>query len=265
MDEPTKYREIAADLRERIESGELPPGSRLPSDAKLGDTYHVSRNTVREAVKLLITRGLAEKRLADRGTFVLARIDPFITVVTADTGFGGFEGAAYASAVTSGNRGFTVTVPRVQIQAAPADIAGELKLDEDLTAVIRYQERSIDGVLWSTQTSYYPMRFVTAGALRLIAVEDIPEGVRVYLNGALGIKEIGSHDRMKVRAPTRDEADAFRIPDDGRIAVFETRQVGEDAEGKPLRVTISVYPADRNQFSMETGAFAEKAPLRGSG
>jgi DNA-binding GntR family transcriptional regulator len=43
----------------------------------------------------------------------------------------------------------------------------------------------------------------------------------------------------------------------GCIAVFETRQVGVTASGQPLRLTISVYPADRNQFSMKTGELAE--------
>ena len=61
MAETTRYREIAADLQRKIESGELGPGARLPSDAELGKTYHASRNTVREAVKNLVTRGFVEK------------------------------------------------------------------------------------------------------------------------------------------------------------------------------------------------------------
>ena len=42
--------------------------------------------------------------------------------------------------------------------------------------MIRHEERFIDGVLWSMQTSYYPMDFVTRGAGRLLAVEDIAAG-----------------------------------------------------------------------------------------
>ena len=61
---------------------------------------------------------------------------------------------------------------------------------------------------------------------------------------------------MTVRAPTAEEAKAFRLPGDGRIAVFETRQTGIDTSHKPVRVTITIYPADRNEFSMETGDLA---------
>jgi GntR family transcriptional regulator len=69
MDEPRKYREIAADLERQIKAGEMLPGVGLPSDAELGETYAASRNTVREAVSLLVTRGLAERR-SGQGAFV---------------------------------------------------------------------------------------------------------------------------------------------------------------------------------------------------
>lgn len=256
MEESTRYREIAADLQRKIASGELPPGEKLPSDAKLGTDYGASRNTIREAVKLLLTRGLVERRL-NRGTFVLASKDPFSTVINTDTGFGGFAGAAYASEVIAKHRRPAVTEPRVEIQIASAQVATALRLDEGAQVVVRDQKRVIDGELWSTQTTYYPMKLAQEGAGRLLEVKDIPEGVRTYLARALGIREVGSHDTMLVRAPSPGEATAFRIPDDGCIAVFETRQVGVDGSGQPLRLTISIYPADRNQFSMKTGKLAD--------
>jgi DNA-binding transcriptional MocR family regulator len=47
------YRRIADDLRQRIESGVLVPGSRLPTELALQDSYRVSRNTIRDALKWL--------------------------------------------------------------------------------------------------------------------------------------------------------------------------------------------------------------------
>jgi GntR family transcriptional regulator len=252
VSESTRYREIAADLQRKIVTGELSPGEKLPSDAKLGTDYGASRNTVREAVKLLLTRGVVERR-PNQGTFVLARKDPFSTVINTVTGFGGYAGAVYASEVIAKHRTPAVTQPRVEIQLATVPVAAALRLDEDHQVVIRHQQRSIDNELWSTQTSYYPMKLVREGATRLLEVKDIPEGVRAYLARDFGIREVGSHDTMLVRAPTPPEATAFKIPDDGCIAVFETRQVGVEGSGRPLRLTISVYPADRNQFSMKTG------------
>jgi GntR family transcriptional regulator len=153
-----------------------------------------------------------------------------------------------------------LTRPRVEIQEAPEDIATALALDGGAAVVVRYQERLIDGELWSMQTSYYPMAFVERGATKLLAVEDLKEGTRQYLVEAIGVQEIGSHDIMTVRAPTPGEAACFGLPEDGRIAVFATRQMGVDPEEKPVRVTISIYPSDRNTFSMETGRLAVPSP-----
>jgi GntR family transcriptional regulator len=250
MDESTRYREIAADLQRKLDAGTPPPGEKLPSDAQLCDEYDASRNTVREAVRLLVTRGVLEKQ-AGKGTFVLPKREPFSTVVTVNTGFGGFEGT-----VATPKGKMDVTTPKVEIQQAPERIVSELGLDVGSAVVIRHQQRLIRGELWSMQTTYYPMKFVTEGATRLLEVEDIKGGVRTYLEDALGIKEVGTHDTMKVRVPNSGESDAFKIPDDGWISVFETRQIAVDASGTPVRVTISIYPADRNEFAMETGHLA---------
>ncbi|WP_326550341.1 winged helix-turn-helix domain-containing protein [Micromonospora sp. NBC_01813] len=52
------YRRIIADIRQRIASGEWPPGHRLPSTRELADLYQVrSQSTVRQAITILIETG----------------------------------------------------------------------------------------------------------------------------------------------------------------------------------------------------------------
>ena len=63
MAEPM-YRQIAEILRGKIESGEIAPGAQLPTEIERMDPYEASRNTVRDAIKLLATRGLVEARAA---------------------------------------------------------------------------------------------------------------------------------------------------------------------------------------------------------
>lgn len=50
---PSQYRRIAAELRERIASGDLAPGDALPSEAALVRQYDVSRGTARQALSEL--------------------------------------------------------------------------------------------------------------------------------------------------------------------------------------------------------------------
>ena len=52
------YVKIADELRARI--GELPPGSALPSEALLGNEFHVVRNTIRRALAILEDEGLIQ-------------------------------------------------------------------------------------------------------------------------------------------------------------------------------------------------------------
>ena len=53
-----QYRRIAAELRERIASGDLAPGDALPSEAALVRQYDVSRGTARQALSELEGTGL---------------------------------------------------------------------------------------------------------------------------------------------------------------------------------------------------------------
>jgi len=54
------YQQVAAFLRARIESGDLPPGRRLPSIVDLVGTYGIARTTAAKALRVLVDEGLAE-------------------------------------------------------------------------------------------------------------------------------------------------------------------------------------------------------------
>jgi GntR family transcriptional regulator len=55
-----KYRRIAEDLLARIEKGDYPPGSRLPTKAELMEQYQVAVNTVERAIEELRKAGIVE-------------------------------------------------------------------------------------------------------------------------------------------------------------------------------------------------------------
>jgi GntR family transcriptional regulator len=253
MPEPL-YRRIAEDLLRRIQSGEMSPGSQLPTELELRESYEASRNTVRDAVKWLIMRGLVETR-PGQGTFVVEEIDPFITTLSADpeTGLGSGEGTAYLSEVRATGREPEATVPRVEIHQASAFVAAELRVHEGSSVVSRHQRRFIDHTPYSLQTSFYPMDLVVRGASRLIEAADIQPGTVSYLSETLGIRQVGYLDMITVRAPDPDETAFFKLPDDGRVAVFENFRTAFDQQGIPFRLTVTVYTADRNEFVINVG------------
>jgi GntR family transcriptional regulator len=248
------WRQIAEDLRQKIESGDLGGDGRpLPSELELSDEYKRSRNTIRDAVKWLVGRGLLVTR-PGQGTFVVSKIDPFVTQLSTEVeaALGG-EGAGYGSEVAARSRTAQESQPRVEIQKAGALVAKELGLVEGDNVVSRHQERFIDGTPWSLQTTFYPMRLVEQGLSRLIFAETILPGAVQYIEETLNTKRTGRRDRFAVRAPDRRETEFFGLPDDGRVAVYEITQTLYDASAEPFVVTITTYPADRNQFVMTTG------------
>ncbi|HEY6314787.1 MAG TPA: GntR family transcriptional regulator [Streptosporangiaceae bacterium] len=254
------YRQIAEDLREQIESGGLRPGQQLRTELELRDRYGASRNTVRDAIKWLTNLGLVETK-PGQGTFVVQKIDPFVTTLTGDpqTGWGGDEGAVYLSEVSKQNRKPMSSPLQVEIQEASDDIATALRITKGAEIISRHERRFIDGIPWSMQTSFYPMEFADRGAERLRSARNIDEGTVQYLARTLHIRQVGYRDRITVRTPNPTEADFFKLPADGRIPMYEITRTAYDGNGQPMRLTATVYPADRNQFLLNVG---EVPPLQ---
>ncbi|HEY6493425.1 MAG TPA: GntR family transcriptional regulator [Trebonia sp.] len=255
MAEQPLYQQIAEDLRKQIEDGTLAPGSQLPTETELRDKYDSSRNTIRDAIKRLSSQGLIETK-PGRGTFVTTRGDPFVFVLTAQPDqLSVGEGVTYLSTVGAENRMASMTIPKVEVQPARTVIAARLRVAPGTQVVSRYQERFIDGFPWSLQTSFYPMEFLTRGATRLLMAEDIEEGAVRYLGDALGLSQLGYRDWITARTCDGNEQTFFRIPHDS--TVFEIFRTAFDQKKNPMRVTVTVFPTDRNQFIVNVGDVPE--------
>jgi GntR family transcriptional regulator len=262
MPEPM-YRIIADDLDRRIKSGELAPGAQLMSEVELREEYgqgedsKASRNTVRDAIKLLVARGLVETR-PGQGTFVVKKVLPFVSRLSTDPESGGIEDGVYKAEVGQRGRTPDETRPRVEVQPPEPIVAKELELEPGEQVISRHQQRSIDGTAWSMQTTFYPMKFVEEGATQLLVAKDIAEGMVRYLEEKLNIKQVGWRDTITARTPTGNERAFFTLSDKVQVAIFEFRRTSYDGTGMPIRHTVTVYPADRNQFEMEAGAVPEQ-------
>ncbi|MDC0336326.1 FadR family transcriptional regulator [Pseudodesulfovibrio sp.] len=64
------YEEIVLQLRSLLDEKQLVPGDKLPPERVLAEMFSVARNTVREAIKVLVEQGVLESRQG-AGTYVL--------------------------------------------------------------------------------------------------------------------------------------------------------------------------------------------------
>ena len=69
----------------------------------------------------------------------------------------------------------------------------------------------------------------------------------------LQLEQVGYRDWITVRAPKNDEVGFFGLPPDGRVPVFEIFRTAFDQNGKPMRVTVTIFPVDRQQFIIDVG------------
>ena len=56
------YAGIAGAIRKKIEDGEYPLGSRLPSERVLAEKFYVNRMTIRRALAVLESQGMIKRR-----------------------------------------------------------------------------------------------------------------------------------------------------------------------------------------------------------
>src|SRR5450631_4719201 len=74
---PSRYRDIATELQKQIRLGSYPVGKLLPTETELMARYSASRQTVREALRIIIEQGLIVRR-AGLGSVVIATEPPVL-------------------------------------------------------------------------------------------------------------------------------------------------------------------------------------------
>ncbi|UZP66120.1 FadR family transcriptional regulator [Desulfovibrio mangrovi] len=69
MQQTKIYEQVVARIRDLIDSGQIRPGDKLPSERNLAEIFKVSRSSLREAIRALQESGVLESRRGD-GTYV---------------------------------------------------------------------------------------------------------------------------------------------------------------------------------------------------
>lgn len=250
-----KYREIADDLRQQIEDGQLPAGSKLPFTHDLMDRYGASKSTVRAAVEVLAKEGLVlvKRRhgtvVRDRRDFHLP-VSRYREVLDPTTPGGGpFESACKAQ----GLNGFMKLVDVDQVPATD-DLAALLELDDDSALVCRRRDALIDEQVVQIQHAWYPIDIAEAAGLD--RREKVEGGVYRALARA-GIPAATASESNQARMPTPEEASHLGI---GKaIPVLAVERVTRDAARRPIEVLRVVSAGDRVKTTYDDLPIAREA------
>ncbi|MGC4772919.1 GntR family transcriptional regulator [Micromonospora sp. DT44] len=218
-DDRPRHEQIAADIRARIMSGELPSGSQLPSTAQLIDQYSVANATVQRALTSLKAEGYLHSRVG-KGVYVRDR-HPLVIAVD-----------AY---VPPAHGGYTYQLLDVTEVRPPADVARALGIADDEPAILRHRLLSYDGEPVEVSWSYYPVAIGrdTAIASRKKLVGGIPRAL-----ADLGHAQRDLVDRLSVRMPTTQEVEILALPP--QVPVIRQFRVIRSVHGDPVEVSILI-------------------------
>jgi GntR family transcriptional regulator len=235
------WRQIAADLRRAIETGEYGPGERLPTGAELMERYGVARQTVQNAIEQLRSEGLISSTPGGRVQVRTRRPIQRLARNRLSREERAEGRGAFLTDAAAGHWRPEVDVT-LHLQAADAAVAHELRLTEGAEVFVRERVMRADGVPVQLSTSYLP-RDLTRGTA--IEQENTgPGGIYARLEEA-GHRLIHFVERVRTSAPDDTEAAALGV---GR--------------GEPvLRITRVAYSSDRALELNRIVAVAERFEL----
>ncbi|GAA3748970.1 GntR family transcriptional regulator [Salinactinospora qingdaonensis] len=214
MDGQPRYVWLANTLRQPILSGELSPGSRLPSRAQLARDHGVSEQVSRRALRLLINEGIVESRPG--AGYYVRQVPERIRFPRTDHSSRAFLGTLHQQPVD------TITEP------AGGDIAERLGIREEeaLYRTRRIGER--DGFPVVAHVSWEPT-VLTYNTTRSPCESD-PDLSVVDRLGAAGIRIDRVIEEVTVRPLSGAEAELLnRMPGDPAIVMERTHYNGERA------------------------------------
>ncbi|MFI6308507.1 GntR family transcriptional regulator [Amycolatopsis thailandensis] len=203
------FRQIAADLRQKISAGSFAPGDQLPSERELTETYQASRPTVRDAIKVLRAEGLVTAEHG-RGVFVRppAKIQRLarnrLSRAARAQNRGAFLGDAHAGGFTAS------TSVKVRFEEADERVADLLGIEVGTEVTVRDRVMRADGLVVMLAVSRLP-RDLTRGT----AIEEVNTGP----GGAYARLEEAGHtiedfaEIVGTRAPTPEEASLMQLPE----------------------------------------------------
>jgi GntR family transcriptional regulator len=234
------YRQIAAALRDAIESGALSAGEKLPSEAQLMDHYGVARMTVRQAIQELRGEGLV---VAEHGRGVFVRPMPPVRRLASDRFARKHREAGKAAFLAEADKaGYSPGVDRIRVERsqAPPGVAERLRVAEGSDVVVRSRRYLANGRPVETAVSYIPAKFAEGTLIEQI--DSGPGGIYARLEETGHVLDRFTEE-VGARMPTPDERRELEIG--AGIPVLTVVRTAYDTSDVAVEVcdTVKVAPA----------------------
>jgi GntR family transcriptional regulator len=229
-----KAKQVYLILRDRILSGALGFGAKLPTENELAEYYAVSRVTVRRALGELARERFIERRRS-AGTRVIYRAAP--APVVADIS------GVLANIADMGRRTAVKLLSFDYVPAAGA-VAAALGVDAETLLQRSIRVRSVDRVPFSYLTTHVPETLAVTFTKQELASRPLLE-----LLERAGVKVENARQRISAGLATPDVAQALDIR--AGSPLIEMVRVVFDRTGRAVEHLHALYRPDRYAFEMD--------------
>jgi GntR family transcriptional regulator len=230
----TLHERVSHSLHARILDGTYPPGSRLPTEHELCETYGVSRITIRQALERLRQEGWVDK-IHGQGTFVQrSRAVQHIDALQ-----------SFSEAMAPLGHRVSNRVASVRVVTANRALAKRLKLRAQSDATEIQRVRMLDGAAVSFEVTYAAQEI---GA-QLLAADLERRDIFHVIEQDCGIR-IG-HADLSIRSMPASDAVACALEVAQGSPLLEIDRLVYDRDGAPVLFESLNYRGDSFQYQLK--------------
>ena len=223
--------QIEEQLGDRIESGALAPGERLPPERDLADVLGVSRMTVRQALASLAARGLVERGVG-RGTFV-REASPVVHDLTR---VAGFTEEVERQGLEAGAR-----ILEARECAAPDQVAAALAIAPRAPVVRLERVRLGGGRPLTLEDSWLP-----AARFPGLLERDLSGSLYAVMRTEYGLAPVSATERLEPVTARAHDAQHLGVAEGAPLMLVERTSYA--ADGTPVEFARDRHRGDRARF-----------------
>ena len=230
------YREISAILRDWVRSGRYRAGDKFPTEAKLADSFNVSRFTIRRALALLTNESVLTARRGS-GTYVCESYKP--AALSADS-----NSDVATKFVTWGN-GWSYRLIGWSAVKVPVDVYEKFGVGPD-TSFYEYNYVHTFNDEPAARISFLLIDWAAS------LIKDTSESVLLHSGAYMQERGLSVHrSRFSISAMSADTDLASQL--NVSVGYPITRVVGHywDHRERLYQTTVSLYRADRFEYQVE--------------
>jgi GntR family transcriptional regulator len=228
------YYQLKLHIESQIRSGTWQPGDQVPSESVLGEKFHVSRTTVRQALGELVNQGLLT-RVQGKGTFVAhPRIRQRLTRLT------GFTEDFQARLMKPASE-----LLRQGKEPAGSRVASALRITEGTPVIVLERLRLADDLPVAMEIAH-----LREDLFPSFNAAEFPGGsLYTYLAETFNTIPTTAHQDMEAIGCPGPKARLLGIPKGG--PVLHIYRTTFDQSGMPFEQVESFYRGDRYVFQAE--------------